>query len=84
MNHFKHFSCFKVAEKENEKQPDYRLSAKVGEEFVEIGVGWIKEGNSGKFISFKLADIYKDRSGWKIVEEKPDNQATLTPTDDLL
>lgn len=65
----KNFSCFKVGEKKSATSPDYRLTAKVGEQFVEIGAGWIKEGPKGKFISFKLSDPYQERSGWELKEE---------------
>lgn len=66
----KNFSCFKVGEKKSEKEPDYRLTAKIGEEFVEIGAGWIKESSKGtKYISFSLSKPYKDKKGWKLVEE---------------
>lgn len=64
------FSCFKVTEKKNEKEPDYRLTAKVGDEFIEIGAGWIKESAKGtKYISFSLSKPYKDRKGWKLIEQ---------------
>jgi len=66
----KHFSCFKVDKKEKESQPDYRLSAKVGDKFVEVGGGWIKQGEHTKYISFKLSDAYKEKSGFVIMEEK--------------
>jgi len=66
----KNFSCFKAGEKKSEKSPDYRLSARVGEDFVEIGVGWIKQGPKGAYISFKLNEVYNDKSGFTLVEEK--------------
>lgn len=65
----KNFACFKVGEKKNDSQPDYRLSAKVGDDYVDIGAGWVKEGKSGKFISFKLSDAYKENDGWALVKE---------------
>ena len=65
----KNFNCFKVTEKKNDKQPDYRLSAKIGEEYVEIGAGWVKENPKGKYISFKLADQFQDKKGYSLIEE---------------
>jgi hypothetical protein len=56
----KNFSIFKVTEKKSENQPDYKISAKIGEEFVEVGAGWIKDGKSSKYISCKLSDPYAD------------------------
>jgi len=71
----KNFSIFKVKDKKNDKQPDYRLSTKVGDVFVDIGAGWIKETENSKYISVKLADAYKgfkgDKPGFELVEEKP-------------
>jgi uncharacterized protein (DUF736 family) len=74
------FSCFKVSEKKSDQSPDYTLSAKVGEQYVNIGAGWIKESKGTKYISFKLSDPYMDKPGFTItmsdVPEKaeyPDN-----------
>jgi uncharacterized protein (DUF736 family) len=61
------FSCFKVTEKKNENSPDYRLTAKVGEEYVDVGAGWVKDGKSGKYISFQLSKPYQDKSGFALV-----------------
>lgn len=36
-------SLWKNANKKNEKQPDYHVTAKIGDKFVEIGAGWIKK-----------------------------------------
>lgn len=67
----KNFNCFKVIEKKNAKEPDYKLSAKVGDEFVEIGAGWIKDTATGtKYISFSLAEPYQGKKGWQLIEEK--------------
>jgi len=66
---YKNFSCFKVTEKKNDKSPDYRLSTKVGDEYVEIGAGWVKETEKGKYISFALSKPFNDRKGWALVEE---------------
>ena len=60
MEPIKNFAIFKVANKKNEKSPDYTLSAKVGEEYVDIGAGWVKDGAKGKFISCVLSNPYVD------------------------
>lgn len=60
------FQCFKN-KKEKDNQPDYRLSAKIDDEYVEIGAGWIKEATGGtKFISFKLTEPFEARNGYHI------------------
>lgn len=79
----KHFTLFKVKEKKNDKEPDYRISAKVDGEFVEVGAGWVKDGANGKYVSCSLAKPYKDRVGYIIVKEpayKPEN-GEVSPTD---
>lgn len=73
------FSCWKNDKKENEKSPDYRLSAKVGEEWVDIGAGWIKQAGERKYISFSLSRPYKDKPGFKLVGEKADER--VAPAD---
>ena len=76
MEKIKSFSIFKNTKKaEGSKQPDYKLSAKIGDEYVEIGGGWIKDGKSGKFISVKLSDAWADhtkgtaRKGFCLLQE---------------
>lgn len=66
-----YFSIFKVTkDPNNTKLPDYRISIKVGDEFVDAGAGWIKESKNGKYISCKLNDPYLDkRKGFEIVEK---------------
>ncbi len=69
----KNFACFKTLEKK-EGQPDYRLTANIGTKdepkYVDVGAGWIKEGNKGKFISFTLSKPYGDRPGFTMVQEE--------------
>jgi hypothetical protein len=68
------FSCFKN-KKEKDNHPDYRLSANVDGEFVEIGAGWIKEATGGtKYISFKLTEPYEARNGYHIVVDPAPKQ----------
>lgn len=67
----KNFSIFKVTEKTNESQPDYRISARLeNDTFVEVGAGWKKEGEKGAFISCKLKDTYQDRAGFFLDTEE--------------
>lgn len=69
----KNFSIFKVDNKNKDNDPDYRISAKVGDEYKEIGAGWIKEGPKSKYISCQLSKPYKDRKGFVItIESTPD------------
>lgn len=67
-------------EKKNDKQPDYRMSANIGDKdnanFVDCGACWIKQDKNGKnFLSCKLADAYADhtkgtaRKGFELVME---------------
>ena len=62
-NNLKNFNIFKVKEKKNDKSPDYNVSVKVGENYVNIGGCWLKEGKSGKYFSCKLSDGYKSDKG---------------------
>lgn len=72
------FMCFKNTDKvEGSKEPDYRLSARIGEvgndKFVDIGAGWIKDGKNGKFISFTLREPYQEKDGF-VIEVVPATQ----------
>lgn len=71
------FSLFKN-NKEKDTQPDYRLSAKVGEKFESIGGGWIKENDKGKYISIsvdknKVLEMFGDK-----IVEKSENEDILS------
>lgn len=62
------FNIFKNNHKLEDKHPDYKISGKDGEEFIELGGCWLKEGKNGdKFFSCKLNKPYKDRKGFEIV-----------------
>lgn len=59
------FSIFKVDNKKQDKDPDYRISVKLGDEYVEAGAGWIKTSPKGtKYISCRLSKPYKNRKGF--------------------
>lgn len=78
----KNFSIFKNKPSDNEKFPTHTISAKYGEDYVNIGACWTKEGKGGKFLSCKLQDVYvdhtdrtKSKKGFAIADEKLIQQA---------
>jgi hypothetical protein len=92
----KNFSIFKnTKKKEGSTQPDYKMSVKMGEEYVDCGSCWLKDGKSGKYFSCKLNDVYVDhtknvaRKGFELTldpsngNEMPDipEEAPQTPTE---
>ncbi len=59
-------SIFPVKEKKNEKSPDFRISAKVGNEYVNAGSAWKKQSDKGMYLSLSIdCDIAK-----KLIIEK--------------
>lgn len=80
----KNFSIFKAKEKKSEKAPDYNISLKVGEHYVNVGACWLKEGKSGKYFSCKLSDGYTSKDGKKtqgFVITQETEPSTLSPED---
>lgn len=84
----KHFQCWKkdtwrtkdgtITSQKPEGAPEYTLSAKIGDKYVDIGAGWIKKGKDhtvGNYISFQLKDPWKDKAGFQIVEVAGDPKA---------
>ena len=71
----KTFSIFKKDNKGDEKRPTHSISAKIGEDYVEVGVCWTKDGKNGKYLSCKLQDAYADhtkniaKKGFMLVQE---------------
>ena len=71
----KNFSIFKKDNKGDEKRPTHSISAKIGEDYVEVGACWTKDGKNGKFLSCKLQDAYVDhtkniaRKGFALIQE---------------
>lgn len=64
-----------------DKTPDYRMKVKVGEEFVELGGCWLREGKEGnKYFSCKLSLPYKNRKGWKLEAVEAPQTETSTET----
>ena len=74
------FAIFKAKEKKNEKSPDYNISIKVGDKYVNAGGCWLKESKGQKYFSCALAKPYKVQSGWEIVEIKGEPVAPVDNT----
>lgn len=71
------FSIWKNKDKKTDTQPDYRIAAQINGDFVEIGAAWKKEskGESAEnYISCSLSKPYKEKSGYRICEEKADTR----------
>ena len=77
------FAIFRNKYKESDKQPDYKMSTKDGEEFVEIGACWLKEGKDGdKYFSCKLRESFQDKPGYEIVGLNAEETAKAEETVD--
>lgn len=49
--------------KKNDKQPDRRLSAKYGEEWVDLASGWIKKDRNGNdYVSCQMSKAWVDHT----------------------
>lgn len=54
---YTNFSIFKNKFKKAENQPDYKISAKQDDKFIEIGVCWIKKSkDQTQYLSCKLSE----------------------------
>lgn len=73
----KTFGIFKNKRKvAGDSKPDYNISMKVGDKYIDIGGAWLKEAKDGsKFFSCKLSNAYGERKGYQVVE---DSVSTLT------
>lgn len=81
--------------KKSDTQPDYRISFKTEDSFVEAGACWIKkDSKGGSYLSCKLGDKWVDhtdktktRKGWHIEEDTPENASiepeTVSSSDDV-
>ena len=76
----KNFSLTKNSYKKTDTQPDYKMSVKIEDKFVETGSCWIKKDKNGNtFLSCKLNDLYVDhtkgvaRAGFDLVQEQSQN-----------
>lgn len=72
------FTIFKNTDKKNEKAPDYNISAKIGEKYVNIGACWLKDGAKGKFFFCQLSKQYQDKPGFHIEIDTPEAPKTTT------
>ncbi len=71
----KEFLIFKNDNKKGEKEPDYKLSVKIDDKFVEVGAGWKRLSQKGtNFISCLLSKPYGDRKGWHFEQDKDAEQ----------
>lgn len=76
----KGFTIFKNTHKKGEKEPDFNLMMKVGEDFVNVGGGWSRKSKTGtNFISCLLSKPYLDRKGYHLVADET-NQPPLQPS----
>lgn len=73
----KNFSIFKNKPSDNDKLPTHSISMKVGEEYINIGACWVKNGTNGSFLSCKLSNAWvdskdntKSRKSYVIVAEE--------------
>lgn len=48
------FTIFKQDNQGNEKLPTHTISAKIGDNYAQIGSGWTKVGQKGNFLSCQL------------------------------
>lgn len=71
--------------KKSDKAPDRRISAKLGEEWIEIASGWKKQDKNGRdYVSCQMSkswvdanDNSKTRKGWVIVAEEDLKEAGI-------
>lgn len=66
----RNFIIQKNSYKKNDNEPDYRLVAKDGDEFISCGAGWKKTDKNGNaYISCSLSRPYGDKPGYNLVSE---------------
>ncbi len=70
-NTIKGFVLLKNPNKKEDKHPDYKINIKIGENWVDAGAAWIKDGKKGKYLSAKLNDAKDTRAGFRIEVENP-------------
>lgn len=82
----KNFAIFQNTNKENEKQPDYKMSVKIGDKFVDAGVGWKRTSEKGVvYLSMKLSDpwekeyegVKKSGPGFYLAEESKSEDTAM-------
>lgn len=65
------FAIFKNTHKKEDKHPDYKISIKIGDVYVDAGGVWMKEGKAGKFMSCRFNEAKDTRPGFRIETELP-------------
>lgn len=73
------FNIFRNTKKQKDTQPDYLLSAKIGDKFVPIGSAWLNEKDGTKFFSVSLSKPYQDKCGYEIVPIEPNQKPQDAP-----
>ena len=68
------FVILKNEEKKSDKQPDYRVSTKVGDNWETWGACWLKDGKKGKYFSCSKS---------KPLPPKPAEEPIKYPTDEI-
>lgn len=68
--------------KEKDNQPDYKISFKTNDTFVEGGACWKKQDKNGNtYLSCKLGDAYKERKGYNIAEDSSTSPENASDSD---
>lgn len=70
-----------VKDKKSDKSPDFRVTAKVGEQWVEIAAAWKKSSEKGSYLSLKFGDhvtVQVGEPSWKKKDDTENDFATLT------
>lgn len=67
------FVIFKNEYKEKENQPDYRVRTKDGEEYVDWGACWAKQGSKGQYLSCTKSKPMDKKPHEQSLEEKQAN-----------
>lgn len=68
------FTCWKNTDKSNDKSPDYRLSVKINDKWVECGAGWLKKAGEKTYIAFSLSKSFQGRPGWELTPIFPEEK----------
>jgi len=73
----KFFDLHKNTRKEKDTHPDYNLSFKSEDSFVNGGACWKKQDKNGNtYLSCKFGEAYQDRKGYHIAEDGSTKHAT--------
>lgn len=75
----KEFTIWKNNKKTKDTQPDYNICFTEDNTFKYVGVAWKRESNGKTFLSCKLRDVYQDKVGYHITEDKMNDNGTMKP-----